>query len=97
MGLMKTLLLLCAVTALSAIDIPGGSEAVVEGVKEAGLIKIVNGRRIYYASVEAVRGFEPKANGKGCILFIDSDKGVQPVDVSSSEAQVIAALVLARD
>ena len=81
----------------AGIEIPAGSNAQVEGVKGTGLLKISYGKRIYYTSLTALVGFLPKANGSGCTLAISSDKGVELVDVATSQEDVLNAVKLARD
>ncbi len=81
---------------LAAVDIPSGSNAMVEGVPSLHLLKFSNGRRVYFANLETLKGFEPKANGAGCILYVDGDKGVQAIDVATGPDQVLAAIHLAR-
>jgi hypothetical protein len=95
-SVLLTLVLVLPLT-LSGVEIPGGSNAEVEGVPHTGLLKIVNGKRAYYASLVSVLGFEPKANGMGCILLIATDKGVQSVDVATSQEDVLKAIRLSRD
>jgi hypothetical protein len=85
-------------SALAAVELPGGSAAVLEATDATGFVRLVdgNGRREYFATVEALVGFMPKSNGTGCVLFIQTEAGVQQTEVKTTRDDVLKAVKMSR-
>ena len=91
-------LIILSLTAMAAVELPGGSSAQLEATNATGFVRLVdgNGRREYFATVEALVGFMPKANGTGCVLYIQTEAGVQQTEVKTTRDEILIAVKLSR-
>ena len=91
-------LVMLSLTTLAAVELPGGSSAQLEATAATGFVRLVdgNGRREYFATVEALVGFLPKANGTGCVLYIQTEAGVQQTEVKTTRDEILNAVKLSR-
>lgn len=89
------LAILClAVPGLPAVELPGGSTARIEPAVATGFVKLVagSGRQEYYVAIDALVGFAPKANGKGCVLYIQTETAIQQTEVETSADEILKAV-----
>lgn len=89
------LAILCLSAAgLPAVELPGGSTARLEPAIATGFVKLVSGsgRQEYYVAIDALVGFAPKANGKGCILYIQTETAIQQTEVETSAEEILKAV-----
>lgn len=97
---MKTLIALMAsvslAAALSAVELPGGSNAQLQATDATGYILLVNGRSEYLVSLPALLGIQPKNNGRGCVLLIQTESGVQQTEVATGKDDILAAVKASR-
>jgi hypothetical protein len=91
-------LIIICVSTLAAVELPGGSSALLEATDATGFVRLVdgNGRREYFATVEALVGFMPKPNGTGCVLFIQTEAGVQQTEVKTTREEILKAVKISR-
>lgn len=96
---MKTIFaLLLLVSVAGAVELPGGSGAQLQGTDGTGFVVLVagSGRQEYLVAVQALLGIQPKANGRGCLLLIQTETGVQQTEVMSSRDEILAAVKASR-
>lgn len=99
---MKTIVaclaVLCLTAALPAVELPGGSSARIEAAEATGFVKLISGsgRQEYYVAIDALVGFQPKANGKGCILYIQTETAIQQTEVETSAEDILKAVKTSR-
>jgi len=81
-----------------AVELPGGSTAQLQGTEGTGFLLLVSGsgRQEYVLAVHALLGFQPKANGRGCILSIQTETGVQQTEVANSRDEILAVVKVSR-
>ena len=87
-----------SVTAMPAVELPGGSSAKIEAAEATGFVKLVSGsgRQEYYVAIDALVGFTPKANGRGCILYIQTETAIQQTEVETSAEEILKAVKASR-